>query len=179
LRSDVHIAVQGVQASMRYEVQEMVQGVHTAVSREVQVLVQTVRTDQDEQVHALVQSRVQGAVHEATQQLAQRLTVRVEEIHHQVQRAFAEQAGHPSSLTPALRLLDRPQQGQDQGHEECEQDGQEQGSVQSKVTLYISGQLEQGHKPTIAEIMDHCHCSKGTAIKYRKQVLEAADIDIA
>src|SRR6266700_2344641 len=78
LRSDVHIAVQGVQASMRYEVQEMVQGVHAAVFREVQALVQTGRADQDEQVHALVHSTVQGAVHDATQQIAQRLTVHVE-----------------------------------------------------------------------------------------------------
>ncbi len=40
-----------------------------------------------------------------------------------------------------------------------------------RVPRFIQEQVNQGHKPTLSEIVDACQCSRNTAIRYRRDLL--------
>ena|SRR5579884_87890 len=43
--------------------------------------------------------------------------------------------------------------------------------VQDRVTRFIQQEMNLGRKPSLSEIMNHCRCSKNTAIRYRRELL--------
>jgi hypothetical protein len=43
--------------------------------------------------------------------------------------------------------------------------------VSVRVSRFLQEQLNQGHKPSLSEIMDQCQCSKNRAIRYRRELL--------
>ena len=42
--------------------------------------------------------------------------------------------------------------------------------LEHRIKQFILAQREQGHEPSLAEIMDRCACSKGSAIRYRREL---------
>lgn len=40
-----------------------------------------------------------------------------------------------------------------------------------RVPRFIQEQVNQGHKPTLSEIVEACQCSRNTAIRYRRELL--------
>jgi hypothetical protein len=44
--------------------------------------------------------------------------------------------------------------------------------VHIRVPQFIMEQLEQGRQPSLSEIMNHCSCSRNTAIRYRRELLD-------
>jgi hypothetical protein len=44
--------------------------------------------------------------------------------------------------------------------------------VHIRVPRFIAEQLEQGRQPSLSEIMNHCSCSRNTAIRYRRELLD-------
>ena len=40
-----------------------------------------------------------------------------------------------------------------------------------RVPRFIQERVNQGHKPTLSEIVDACQCSRNTAIRYRRDLL--------
>jgi hypothetical protein len=74
----------------------------------------------------------------------------------QVKRGSKRQAN--PSITLVHSVLD--EQGNGQGSEPLEQ----------RIKQYILAQRRQGNTPSLAEIMDRCACSKGSAIRYRREL---------
>jgi hypothetical protein len=78
-----------------------------------------------------------------------------EQGHGQVKRGSKRQAN--PSITLVHSVID--EQGNGQGNEPLEQ----------RITQYILAQRRGGNAPSLAEIMDRCTRSKGSAIRYRRE----------
>src|SRR5215470_14490024 len=48
--------------------------------------------------------------------------------------------------------------------------GQSSEPLAQRIKQYILAQRRQGNEPSLAEIMDRCACSKGSAIRYRREL---------
>jgi len=44
-------------------------------------------------------------------------------------------------------------------------------SVGMRISYFLQEQAALGRKPSLTEIMNECHCSRNTAIRYRRQQL--------
>ena len=44
-------------------------------------------------------------------------------------------------------------------------------SVGMRISYFLQEQAALGRKPSLTEIMNECHCSRNTAIRYRREQL--------
>ena len=57
-------------------------------------------------------------------------------------------------------------------NEQASEQGNGQGSepLAHRIKQYILAQRRQGNEPSLAAIMERCTCSKGSAIRYRREL---------
>ena len=158
---EVHRQVQEVQGSVSTLVQSVVQSQTQAIMTELQAVQaqmdKAVQT-QFKEVYALVHSLSLRTPEQAPEHDAAR-----EQGSGQFTRGSKRQA-HPSiTLVHSVSDEQASAQGNGQGSEPLEQ----------RIKQYILGQRRQGNEPSLAEIMDRCACSKGSAIRYRRELGES------
>jgi hypothetical protein len=159
---------------MQAEMQQHVREVQGSVSPLVQSVVQA-------QTHALmselqgVQSHLDNAVQSQFQEvytLVQSLSLHTPE-QAQEDDAASEQEGSRQVkrgtkriVNPSITLVHSvtTEQASVQGNE------QDSEPLEQRIKQYILEQRRQGSEPSLAEIMDRCSCSKGSAIRYRREL---------
>ncbi len=150
-------------------------------------------------VPLLVQSLVQSQTHAI---MAEFQAVQAQ-MDRAVQSQFKEVCALVQSLTPLSSQQAQEQEqehpianGQESGqasrgskrganlsitlvHSSPDETEHEQGSepLEQRIKRYILEQRRQGSEPSLAEIMDRCTCSKGSAIRYRRELGESSAID--
>ena len=160
------------------EIQQRVREVHGSVSTLVQSVVQT-------QIHAIltelqaVQTQMDKAVQSQFKEvytLVQSLTPpRSEQAQEQGHDTASEQPkrGARRVSNPSITLV----HSTPVGVESEQASGQGSEPLEQRIQRYILEQRRQGSEPSLAEIMDRCACSKGSAIRYRRELAESTAID--
>src|SRR6266446_3130411 len=143
-----------------------------AVQSQVREQVQVSQAIMLEQVTAQVQANQQslaGQVQDGQAAMMERFTgqfaATVQEFKREMRSAIAE-APMSSSPAPARQLrsvapLVQKAPASEPAHE----------PVNVRVPRFIQEQVNQGHKPSLREIVEACHCSRNTAIRYRREQL--------
>lgn len=162
VQSEVHSAVDA-------QLQNLPEVVHSLIPQGVQSGVQPLTV---EQVHAVVQSVVDGHLQPLAEQM-QLVMNHLGELGKVVQKATTvnqgggsvrtERTGSKSGDSEPVRLVHSVQKKQ------------ESELPHVRVPRFIREQTERGHEPSLTEIMNHCACSKNTAIRYRRELLEVSD----
>jgi hypothetical protein len=123
-------------------------------------------------VHSHVAEQVQGAQSTTLEQVTAQLAAAMQEIKRDMHSAIAETTARSSDSS----IGSSPRQ--------TRQLRSVPALVQSepanvRVPRFIAEQLNQGHKPSLSEIMDQCQCSKNTAIRYRRELLSTDEEVVA
>ena len=158
VQAEVHWQVQEVQGSVSTLVQSVVQSQAQAIRTELQAVqaqMDKAVQSQFKEVYALVHAL---SLHTPEQALEH--DAAGEQGHGQVTRGSKRQA-HPS-ITLVHSVLD--EQASEQGN------GQGSEPLAHRIKQYILAQRSQGNEPSLAAIMDRCTCSKGSAIRYRREL---------
>ncbi len=158
-----------VQAEVHWQVQEVQGSVSTLVQSVVQSQAQAIRTEL-QAVQAQMDKAVQSQFKEVyallhalslhTPQQAPEHDAADEQGNGQVTRG-SKRLAHPS-ITLVHSVLD--EQASEQGN------GQGSEPLAHRIKQYILAQRSQGNEPSLAAIMDRCTCSKGSAIRYRREL---------
>ena len=165
VQAEMQQHVREVQGSVSLLVQSLVQSQTHAIMAELQaVQAQMDRAVQSQfkEVCALVQSLTPTSS-EPAQEQEQRHDTASGQVHEQPRR------GVKRVPSPSITLV----------HSTSDGEGSEQGSepLELRIKRYILEQRRQGSEPSLAEIMDRCTCSKGSAIRYRRELGESSAID--
>ena len=158
VQAEVHRQVQEVQASVSTLVHSVVQAQTHALMTELQaVQAQMDRAVQSQfqQVYALAHSFTQH-----TPEQVQEHDAADEQGSGRVKRGSKRQAN--PSITLVHSVTD--EQASEQGN------GQSSEPLAQRIKQYILAQRRQGSEPSLAEIMQQCACSKGSAIRYRREL---------
>lgn len=190
LRQFTHQQAQ-MQASL---IQNMNQMVHTAidthlhqVQQEVQEAIQHAPFTTSEQVQDAIVAHVQATVEQGQTALATQLSQMNAYVECLVQEVRQEMKRDQRTTDPMLRIVQseplnegsstrvkkvRPFTPVVQSEPVSEPPGEVQSEpVNVRVTRFILEQVNQGHKPTLSEIVEQCHCSRNTAIRYRREIV--------
>lgn len=163
-----------VQQSVNQQGRELLKGVHTEVQAVISEQVNQLTPMLTAQVEGVILSRVQLMLDSSsisdTDEL-RALAAQLQEVSmtvHEMHTTFTE-ARAVNRHKESLRLIQSPVKGV-QGEAADE-------PVDVRVKRYISSQREQGHEPSLSEIMRQCRCSKGSAIRYRREQDGMTDIE--
>ncbi|MBV9256784.1 MAG: hypothetical protein JO215_02070, partial [Ktedonobacteraceae bacterium] len=150
----------------------------SGVQSSVVTLVQSVVQVQSEQFMGAIQSVVQTQVDQTVQAHAQELSALVQSVVTEVRQPVQEQepvvvhepekneTAHQSR--PVITLVHSV--AEDGEREPAKRSASE--PVDQRIKQYILNQRGQGHEPSLTEIMDQCKCSRGSAIRYRRELGE-------
>ena len=134
---------------------------------------QEVQTELHQQVQQVVQSHVAEQVQASQSTLLEQVTMQIteglQEFKRDMRAALAEAtvSSSPASSSKGTRQLHSvPTLVQSEPANEL---ASEPAGV--RVPRFIQEQVNQGHKPTLSEIVDACQCSCNTAIRYRRDLL--------
>ena len=161
VQAEVHRQVQEVQASVSTLVQSVVQAQTHALMTELQA----VQTQMDRAVQSQFQ-QVYALVHSFTQhtpEQAQEHDAADEQGSGRVKRGSKRQANPSITLVHSVTDEQASEQGNGQSSEPLEQ----------RIKQYILAQRRGGSEPSLAEIREQCACSKGSAIRYRRELGES------
>jgi len=154
VQGSVPLLVQSVVQSQTHAIMAELQAVQAQMDRAVQ--------SQFKEVYALVQSLTPLSSHPAQEQ----------EQEHPIangQESGQASRGSKRGANLSITLV----------HSSPDETEHEQGSepLEQRIKRYILEQRRQGSEPSLAEIMDRCTCSKGSAIRYRRELGESSAID--
>ena len=148
--------------------QEREQRIEQAMNQ-FNIRLQEVQTELRQQVQQVVQShvaeQVQGVQSTLLEQVTTQITSTMQEFKRDMRSAIAEATVSSSparSPKGARQLQSVPTLVQ---HEPASE------PANVRVPRFIQEQVNQGHKPTLSEIVDACQCSRNTAIRYRRDLL--------
>ena len=168
VQAEVHRQVQEVQVSVSTLVQSVVQAQTHALMTELQAV--QARVDQAVQsqfkdVSALVHSLTLHTS-EPAQEEEQRHDTASGQGHEPPRRGTKRVSN--SSITLVHSVTD--------GEASEQESGQGSKPLEQRIKQYILEQRRQGREPSLAEIRDRCACSKGSAIRYRRELDESSSI---
>ncbi len=151
-----------VQAEVQSSVSTLVQSVVQSQTQTIMIELQAVQAHMDKAVQSQFKE-VFALVHALslhTPEQAPKHDAADEQGDGQGTRGSKRQA-HPS-ITLVHSVID----------EQASEQGNRQGSepLAQRIKQYILAQRRQGNEPSLAEIMDRCACSKGSAIRYRREL---------
>jgi hypothetical protein len=161
VQAEVHRQVQEVQASVSTLVHSVVQAQTHALMTELQA----VQTQMDRAVQSQFQ-QIYALVHSFTQhtpEQAQEHDAADEQGSGRVMRGSKRQANPSITIVHSVTDEQASKQGNGQSSEPLEQ----------RIKQYILAQRRQGSEPSLAEIREQCACSKGSAIRYRRELNES------
>lgn len=153
----MHQHSQAVQSTQAQVVQSQ------AIDTRVEALAAQLQAVQSGIAH-VVQSQVQAAQQSLLEQVTSQLAEAMQEVRRDLRSAIIAEAtsarASEPAVTPAARQLRSiPALVQSE-------------PVHIRVTRFIQARMEQEHKPpSLTEIMDACQCSRGSAIRYRRELL--------
>ncbi len=140
------------------------QGVQSEVVQQVQTLVQSLVSEQVQGVQSTISEQFTSQVAEAVQGFTKELHTALAEV--RPSKASHQRGSSPaSSSRPAptprnITPLVHSKQASEPGSE----------PVKVRVPRFIQERLNQGHKPSLSEIMEQCQCARNTAIRYRREL---------
>ncbi len=70
-----------------------------------------------------------------------------------------------SAIAPKFNLVSKPNMFSKRVSERMSE------SVGMRISYFLQEQAALGRKPSLTEIMNECHCSRNTAIRYRREQL--------
>lgn len=148
--------------------QEREQRIEQAMNQ-FNIRLQEVQTELRQQVQQVVQSHVAEQVQAVQSTLLEQVTTQItstmQEFKRDMRSAIAEATVSSSparSPKGARQLQSVPTLVQNEPASE---------PANVRVPRFIQEQVNQGHKPTLSEIVDACQCSRNTAIRYRRDLL--------
>jgi hypothetical protein len=146
-----------VQGSVSTLVQSMVQ----AQTHPIMTELQTVQAEMDRTVQSQFKE-VYALVHSLTlhsPEQAQKHDAASEQESGQAMRGSKRQANPSIALVHSVTDEQR--------------NARDSEPLEQRIKQYILAQRRQGSEPSLAEIMDRCACSKGSAIRYRRELNES------
>lgn len=174
-------------------VQSVKQMLHTTTLSQMQMVEQVVHTALQQAPFATsdqVQSTLQQLVTDQVQvAIEQGQNALLGQIHMQVERLAQEMKRDLRTTDPMLRIVQGQSGSLDKGSSrvtkrvrpltpvvQTEPVSEPPGEVQTepvnvRVTRFIQEQVNQGRTPSLSEIVEQCHCSRNTAIRYRREIV--------
>ena len=154
VQAEVHRQVQEVQASVSTLVHSVVQAQTHALMTELQA----VQTQMDRAVQSQFQ-QVYALVHSFTQRTPEQAQ---EHDAADEQESGRVKRGSKRPANPSITLV----------HSVTDEQGNRQSSepLEQRIKQYILAQRRGGSEPSLAEIREQCACSKGSAIRYRREL---------
>ncbi len=163
-----------------HQVQTLVlQGVHEAIQQAPFTTTQ--------QVQSTIQECAQTAIAQGQTALLDQMNAHMERMTQEFKRELrttdpmlriVPPGGSPGNqegsarATKKGRTLAPAVQSMVQGEPESEPPGEASSEpVNVRVTRFIQERLNQGHNPSLSEIMDQCQCARNTAIRYRREIV--------
>jgi len=140
-----------------HQVHEHLQVVQTELAGQVQTLVQSAVQNQMQVVQSTIVEQLSGQLAQAMQEMKRDLRSAIAE---------ATASSESSSPKPARQLRSVPALVQNEPGNELASE-----PVSVRVLRFIQESIDQGHKPTLSEIEEACQCSRGSAIRYRRELL--------
>ena len=156
VQAEGHRQVQEVQASVSTLVHSVVQAQTHALMTELQA----VQTQMDRAVQSQFQ-QVYALVHSFTQHAPEQAHDAADE-----QGSGRVTRGSKRQANPSITLVHSvtDEQAREQGN------GQSSEPLEQRIKQYILAQRRGGSEPSLAEIREQCACSKGSAIRYRREL---------
>jgi hypothetical protein len=127
-------------------------------------------------VHSQVTDLVQASQSTTMEQVTAQLATAMQEIKRDMHSAIAETTARSSdsSVGSSPRQTRQLRSVPALVHSEPASE-----PVNVRVLRFIQERVNQGHKPSLSEIMDQCQCSKNTAIRYRRKQLGTDEEGVA
>src|SRR6266516_4438883 len=153
--------LQVVQNSVPLLVQE---GVQKTVQAQSHVIISEVQQVVQNSVSLLISEQGNEQVSELAQAVQ---TLQSEQANGQALHALSEQVQRLSTAVSEMRTTLTVNSRKNESEQ-----------VAQRIKQFIVDQRRRGSEPSLAEIMDKCNCSKGTVIRYRRELNDGTEQDI-